>query len=68
MTTLDNIKREQHLAAYQGEDRVEPGDILFEHARKKNPVSISVETRLSSLDRILGPLEAGDLTVISGPT
>ncbi len=68
MTTLDDIKKEQHLATYQGEDRVEPGDILLEYARKKNPVSISVETRLSSLDRILGPLEAGELTVISGPT
>jgi len=68
MTTLETMEKEQHLATYAGEDRVEPGDVLLEHAKRRNPVSISVETRLPSLDRILGPLEAGELTVVSGPT
>jgi len=68
MTTLDGIKKEQQLATYQGEDRVVPGDVLLEHARRKNPVTLSVESRIPSLDRILGTLDAGELNDIIGPT
>ena len=68
MTILDNIKKEQYLAAYQGEDRVEPGDVLLEYAKKKNPVSFCVESKLQTLDSIIETFEAGELTDVIGPT
>ena len=67
MTTLETIEREQYLATYNGEDRVEPGDVLYDLAKKQNPISISVESKIPALDKILGAFEAGELTIISGP-
>lgn len=58
---------EKGLLTYAGEDRVEPANVLFAHAKKQTGSIVTFKTGFPTLDRHLGNLEPGEMTGVSGP-
>lgn len=68
MTLTEQIRREQRLAIYHGEDEVLQASKVLELYRKDNTASKPYPSGLSTLDRITGGFYPGQLIVISGIT
>lgn len=58
-------KKEDRLAVYEGEDKIVSSHDLLAQTDLN---LVTEKTGISSLDRILGGVEAGELIVVSGPT
>jgi replicative DNA helicase len=65
---LSDIDREQDLASYSGEDRVEQAGVVLTHYRLTHRSQSAFKSRLPLLDSILGGFYPGQLWVVSGVT
>lgn len=59
-------KMEEALANYAGDDRIVTSVELAE--QMANDPSVTLNTGVGSIDRILGGVEAGEMVIVSGPT
>jgi replicative DNA helicase len=68
MNQADRMKRETELAVYHGEDEVLPAYTLGIQAARERQGKKTLSTGLSSLDKLIGGFEPGQLVDIIGPT
>lgn len=68
MTKLAQIEREQRLATYTGEDEVISALDLKKRLDREPKPAWSARTKLSSIDKQVGPAKPGEVWTISGTT
>lgn len=62
------LAKEEQLSRYAGRDRIISSRELAEELKKTEDSMFKIPTGVTSLDRILGEVEAGELIVVTGPT
>lgn len=65
---IDDIQQEQVLATYDGEDKVVPGNVIYDTIKKQSKPKLHFYSKLPKLDSITDGFIGGQLVVISGTT
>lgn len=66
LTPEEQRKREDRLATYEGEDRMESTEVVKEAVSSTEDAA--QKTGVESIDRLLNGVEPGELVLVSGPT
>lgn len=68
MKDLDQLKLQQALATYDGEDKIIRGDELLKQLKKQDKPKLYFKSGISKLDEAIGGFYGGQLIVVSGLT
>jgi len=66
MTT--DIELEQKLATYDGEDKIVPGNVLYDSIKSHSKPRLNFLSKIPKLDAVTGGFDGGQLIVVSGTT